>query len=217
MYLMNSALKSSILSFEMVSPAAALCPPYLSRSGAHATSPSRMLHDLTPRAEPLPTSPSMAMMTTGRENLSTRREATMPITPGCQPSQESTMALPVSEPASMSSACLSVSASIFWRDAFSLPSLAASSTASFASSLTSSRRATEAQATRPAAFILGAIWKAMFSAVTLPGLRSTEFLSARSPGRRVFSSSFSPKLTSTLFSSTRGTMSATVPMATRSR
>ena len=44
------------------------------------------------RPEARPSSPSSATITTGRPLRSTMREATIPITPGCQPSPESTYA-----------------------------------------------------------------------------------------------------------------------------
>ena len=43
------------------------------------------------RPDPLPCSPSRPMRMVGRPNSSTIREATIPITPGCQPSSARTM------------------------------------------------------------------------------------------------------------------------------
>ena len=73
---------------ESESPAAILCPPPFSIAPVIAS-----LWMLAPRstpgterAEPLPAPDSNPMTTAGRLNRSFRRAATMPTTPGCQPS-----------------------------------------------------------------------------------------------------------------------------------
>ena len=74
------------------SPAAARWPPWRSRSALAASSPPSRSNAGIERPEPVPSSPSSAISTAGRWWRSAIREATMPITPGCQPSAASTYA-----------------------------------------------------------------------------------------------------------------------------
>ena len=74
----------------IVQPAAARWPPWRSRCSAHASSPPSRSKAGIERPEPVPSSPSSAISTHGRWWRSAIREATMPMTPGCQSSPAST-------------------------------------------------------------------------------------------------------------------------------
>ncbi len=71
-------------------PAAARCPPWRVRCSAHAFSPPSRSNAGMLRPEPRPRWPSSATHTTGRLWRSAMRAATIPITPACQPSPDST-------------------------------------------------------------------------------------------------------------------------------
>ena len=84
-----------------------------------------MLNDGMLRHDPCATSPSFDRTIAGRWNASTSFDATMPITPRCQPSPATTMT--VREPTSRSVSTIffasaTISASSFWRRRFSASS-----------------------------------------------------------------------------------------------
>ena len=75
-----------------VTPTAASCPPKrVSRSDVDSTAANR-LTDPTERPEPRASSPSIVNSSDGTPYALTRRLATMPFTPSCQPSPATTSA-----------------------------------------------------------------------------------------------------------------------------
>ena len=66
-------------------PAAARWPPKRSRCSEQAARPPCRSKAPVDRPDPFHSSPAPAIRTTGRWKRSTRREATIPITPSCQP------------------------------------------------------------------------------------------------------------------------------------
>ena len=86
----NAARNASTSSRRTVQPAAARWPPWRMRWPAAASSPPSRSKAGIERPEPVPCSPSRATSTHGRLACSAMREATMPITPGCQSSAAST-------------------------------------------------------------------------------------------------------------------------------
>ena len=169
------------------------------------------------RQLPLATSPSMLISITGKWYLSTRRDATMPITPACQPSFASTIAVSMcSYCASIFSASIKISRLIFCLSVFSSFSASAISAARASSCAVKSSTASCACSSLPTALSLGASIKPIFSEViSLTGQRLFS-ISAFSPMFSVVSIFLSPCLTSARFSPHSGTISATVPKATNS-
>ena len=80
-----------IFSSSMVRPAAAECPPKRSSSGAQAHKAACRLKLVGARPLPRPSPFSVEITMEGRPYFSIRRVATMPITPGCQPSPDTTI------------------------------------------------------------------------------------------------------------------------------
>ena len=157
----KASRNASRFSARSASPAAARCPPKLSRcseqaSRAASRSKPGMLRPL-PRPPP---SPSSETTTTGRWWRSTSREATIPTTPGCQSSPASTSP-GASRSASGSSrraasAAVSTSRSRARRSELARPSSTAISSARASSSVSISSTPASARYRRPAALILGA-------------------------------------------------------------
>ena len=80
-----------IFSSSMVRPAAAECPPKRSSSSAQAHKAACRLKLVGARPLPRPSPFSVEITMEGRPYFSIRRVATMPITPGCQPSPDTTI------------------------------------------------------------------------------------------------------------------------------
>ena len=89
----NAARNASTSALRTWQPAAARCPPWRARCSAHACSPPSRSNAGIERPEPVPASPSSATSTHGRWWRSAMREATIPMTPGCQPSPARTYAV----------------------------------------------------------------------------------------------------------------------------
>ncbi len=86
----NASANASSCSSAIERPAAARWPPKRSRCSAQAARPLWRSKSEIERPDPFQPSAAPATSTTGRWNRSTSREATMPITPSCQPSSQST-------------------------------------------------------------------------------------------------------------------------------
>ena len=80
----NASANASMRSRSIDRPAAARCPPNRSRCCEQAASPPCRSKRPMERPEPFHPSCVSAISTTGRLKRSTRRDATMPITPTCQ-------------------------------------------------------------------------------------------------------------------------------------
>ncbi len=176
------------------------------------------------RAEPRASWPLVPISATGRPNRSTRRAATIPITPGCHAGDARTMARSRPPLADSASAWANASArmepSSSCRSRFCRSRSAASSRASNGSWVSSRRTAAVASSRRPAALIRGASPKATRPTPSPPGADSgipATWARARRPGRVVPASWARPCFTRIRFSPSRGTRSAMVPRATRSR
>ena len=200
-------------------PAAARCPPKLSRCSEQASSAASRSKPgmLRPLPRP-PPSPSSETTTTGRWWRSTRREATIPTTPGCQPSPART-----SPGASRRSLRQLPPRRLGRRIDLALPrpplrvgppQLVAISSARPSSSVSISSTPASARYSRPAALIRGASRNARSPSSSRVGSHFEAAISARSPSRRARRISASPRLTSDRFSPTNGTTSATVASAT---
>ncbi|OPX81554.1 MAG: hypothetical protein A4E52_02191 [Pelotomaculum sp. PtaB.Bin013] len=169
-------------------------------------------------ADPLPVSPSKAIKRTGREKRSTKREATMPITPWCQPAEASTITFSSAIPGrllSMARDSCKTFASISCLTLFPACNSLANSHASPTLSVSNSRAAKSGLPIRPAAFMRGASRK---PTSLLPSISLTPLtlIKAWSPGLAEFASIDNPCLTRMRFSPCRGTMSAIVPRQQRS-
>ena len=194
-------------------------PKRISRSAQAVMQPCR-LKPGTLRPLPLP-SPFSAMETiiTGRPYFSTRREATIPMTPWCQPLPHSSMTRSSVRPgsaASISSTAFSIFCSVSWRRALISFSRWARTAARAGSSHRTSCKAAAALSIRPAALSRGAMPKLTLSAVTGLPARPTSSSRAARPGRSVCCRCCRPALTMVRFSPVRGMTSAMVPMAARS-
>ena len=146
------------------------------------------------------------------------RDATIPRTPGCQPRAPKTM--PASREASKffassSSACCRICFSTSCRSRFWASNSRASSSASIRLSVINKRKAFSAVASLPAAFKRGPSRKPISSGIT-GGVTPATSISFATPGRRDRSIMVEPLFTKTRLSPCRGTMSATVPSATKS-
>jgi hypothetical protein len=90
---LNAARSASIRSSRTSRPAACRWPPYRSSSGAQACTPAYRwnagIERALPRPRPVPVLGDQ--QDDGRCTRSTTRDATMPITPGCQSGDDSTM------------------------------------------------------------------------------------------------------------------------------
>lgn len=142
-------------------PAAMAWPPKRRSRSAQEAMHSCRLKPCTLRPLPLP-SPFSSMETTmtGRPVFSTRREATMPMTPGCQFCPQSRMTRSSKRPGSRSSsscAALTISCSVSCRETLISVSRWASSAARSSSSQRTSCRAVTALSIRPAALRRGAM------------------------------------------------------------
>jgi hypothetical protein len=147
------------------------------------------------------------------------REATTPRTPMCQSRLPATIEAWVSGLkflATHSSASRTTWRSTPWRSRLWASSPSASRDASAGSSASRSWSASMAGPRRPAALMRGPMRKLISPAFTGVGTSATRWRAAN-PAQRVRSICRRPWLTKILFSSTRGTMSATVASATRSR
>ena len=154
-------------------------------------------------------------------------EATMPTTPGCHAREPSTMTLSRSgskELWSIWTASVLMASSSSCRLRLCESSIWASWTARLLSMVSSNSRASMGESMRPAALMRGPIRKPTCAAFRNPAwLAASEgrmpAISVRvfSPVWRLWASLPRPWRTRIRFSSTRGTMSATVATATRSR
>ena len=148
----------------------------------------------------------------------------MPITPGCHPvwvsgshSPASTMAGPIFPCCfSSSSASSKICRLNSCRATFSLFRFSAMASAAASSLVISSSTACCACSSLPDAFSRGASTNPIFSVVTASWSQWHTSSSLRKPVRVVVSMAFMPSFTRTLFSSCKGTMSATVPRAANS-
>ena len=107
------------------------------------------------RPDPRPLPPSRAITTHGRRQRSTSREATIPTTPGCQPSPATTIAAWWAWAAPAASAANRIRVSASWRSRFRKSSSFATSLARAGSSVRRSSSAASARCMRPAALIRG--------------------------------------------------------------
>ena len=82
----NAARNASTSARVIVHPAAARWPPWRISGAAHASRPAQEVEAGIERARARALGPSNAITTPGRSWRSAMREATIPITPGCQPS-----------------------------------------------------------------------------------------------------------------------------------
>ena len=142
-------------------PAAMACPPKRSRMSSQEAMHSWRLKPCTLRPLPLPSPCSSTDTTmTGRPVFSTKREATMPMTPGCQsrPQMRMTRSSRMAGSASSCScAALTISCSVSCRATLISFSLCASSAARSSSSQSTSCNAVTALSIRPAALMRGAM------------------------------------------------------------
>ena len=134
----------------------------------------------------------------------------MPTTPGCQPLPLTTMTLRWARPSfSIISAAFSkISFSVSRRSVLSSSILFASLSASDSLSVVRSLNAISALPSLPAAFILGAIPKAIREAFISPHLIPATLIIAESPADGALLSFFIPSLTMLRFSPFSGIMSA---------
>ena len=172
------------------------------------------------RPEPCASAPSTDSTIAGRANASTSFDATIPMTPRCQPSAHTTSRFraPASGSRSMTlraSAAMPDSSSR--RRAFSVSSDSARDFASAVSAApvdSSSRAARSAERMRPAALMRGATWNVTSSlAIRRPVNPLTSSNARRPTVCRPPDSSSRPTLASTRFSPRSGTASARVPIA----
>ena len=96
-----------------------------------------------------------AITTQGRRQRSTSREATIPTTPGCQPSPATTIAAWLACGGQAASAANRMRVSASWRSRLSRSSSRATSAARASSSVSSSSSAASARRMRPAALMRG--------------------------------------------------------------
>ena len=161
------------------------------------------------------------MSTTGRLYRSTRREATIPITPSCQSAPATAYARRARCSGVHLSTCAIASRrmrpSTAWRSLLSASSESARRRASFSSSVRRSSSAARGWPSLPAALRRGARRNPTAPASTLAGSTPAARMSARRPGFAVRASARSPAIAKERFSSTSGTTSAIVASATRSR
>ena len=170
----------------------------------------------TERPEPLPSPPAKPITTAGRPKASLSRAATMPTTPGCQPSAAAQTSGPSAPRArTCASAAARTPASMSRRSAFSRSSRSARAAASCGSSVASSRAPRSAAPIRPPALTRGPSAKPSDQALGAPLTPATAASAAR-PGRAPPAITASPWRTSARLSPTSGATSATVASATRS-
>ena len=168
------------------------------------------------RPEPLPAfSPSSAITIAGRPSLSFSRPATMPITPGCQPSPATTATARSGWASAIASALSQTEASIARRSSLRRSSSAAIARASSGSSVVSSRTPRSDLPTLPPALMRGPSAKPRSVAV---GARESREASIRaaSPTLRRPAMILRPCVTNARLRPLSWATSATVPSATRS-
>ena len=144
-------------------PAAWWWPPKRPRCSEQAEMPATRSKEGIERALPRPSSPSKEITTTGRHTRSARRDATIPITPACQPSPAMTTARSRAgsySRTSASSASSVVRSSTSRRSRLFVSRVSASRSASSWSSVSRRRSASIGSPTRPAALMRGPSWKA---------------------------------------------------------
>ncbi len=198
-------------------PAAMRWPPKRVRCAAQAARPSWRSYAETLRPEPRPEpSSSRAITTHGRRQRSTRRDATIPTTPGCHPSPATTIAPWLACGAHAASAANRMRVSACRRSALSRSSSRATSAARSPSSVRSSSSAASARRMRPAALMRGPSRKPSACSVSSAGSTLATDISARSPGFCVRASATRPSRTMRRFSPRSGTRSQTVASAARS-
>ena len=156
-------------------------------------------------------------MKLGQAYFSLRREATMPTTPWCQCSLESTRALrsslgsrPIFSTASAQMAC-----STAWRSRLSSHSSLASSSARAGSEVSRRSAARSAAPMRPAALMRGESTKPIWMEVMGFPRRPASFKRACTPTKSVWGRACSPQETMVRFSPSMRMTSAMVPMAAR--
>ena len=81
---LKRSAKASICPRATVTPAATRCPPNRINTSRHAARPAYRSNAGIDRPDPRPCSPASATRTVGRPYSSTMRDATIPMTPGCQ-------------------------------------------------------------------------------------------------------------------------------------
>ena len=200
-----------------VTPTAPACPPKRIRQSEHCSTAWKRSTEPTerplPRATPSTTEKRMA----GTWNRLTMREATMPLTPSCQPSPPTTMAWEPSWGSSSIAAMAEAvsSDSMARRSVFVSSSLVASSCASRASSTMSRSKATSVVPMRPAALRRGMMENGSESAVAWEISMFAVAASAAMPGRGLAFIRAMPSATRARFSPCSSIMSESVPsMAT---
>ena len=148
-----------------------------------------------------PPSPSSETTTTGRWWRSTSREATIPITPGCQSSPARTSPGASRRGSGSSrraaSAAASTSRSRALRSEFARPSSTAISSALASSSVSISSTPASARYSRPAALIRGANRNARSLSSNRVGSHFEAAINARNPTRLVLRISTRPRLQTT--------------------
>ena len=216
---MTAARKAGIFSSSMVRPAAAAWPPQRSRRSPQAESAACRLKPSGARPLPRPSPFSVEMTMTGRLKRSIRRLATMPMTPGCQPSPATTSTRSCRRAGSAcraASAAEAICCSVCWRWVLISSRRAAMPAAWSSFSHKSSLRSTAALSMRPAALRRGARPKLTVSAVTGRCAYPAVSSSACRPGRIVSCKMARPSCTMVRFSPCSGIMSAMVPSAASS-
>ena len=209
----------SILPSRIVRPAAISCPPNFSRDSEQRFNASTKFKPsmLRPLPFPIPFS-SNPITIAGRWYLREIREATIPRTPGCQPRALTTIAASRAGSKSRticSSAARKISFSTSCRSRFCLSSNSASDAASASSCVSKSCSDLCALLSRPEALSRGPRRKPMCS-VKIGGRTPLTSINLFKPGRVDLAISSAPRWTKVRFSPRNGTISATVPNATRS-
>ena len=219
-YLFILSLRAGMFAGTMVNPAAFSWPPNsTSRSEQNSraeimSTPEGLLHD--PRAF----SPSTDITMVGSPVSSHNFEAASPTTPGCHSGSDRTMHMSSAYPPSMAWAMAS---EYTFSPMLRLLKLRAfisfeNSSASKLSFVRSSSSAMRGSPSLPTALRRGTILYETSSLLTpMKGSIPHSLISDLSPIMSVLSRSFNPLSTIALFSPTNGTMSAIVPMETRSR
>ena len=195
------------------------CPPNFVNSSEQEQSASNSEKPSTLRPEPFACSPEYEITIQGLPKWSTKRAATMPITPWChsRPATTKTWSYKRSGCSLKSSRALwNNSDSICRRQSLSSQISSANSRASSGSSLTKRRTALPGEPIRPVALMRGTMEKA-----TLPADNSRPSIpacssSSRTPRRSERDSNCKPFRTKTRFSPVSGTTSPMVPTATKS-
>ena len=209
--------KGSTAAASSSTPAAMRWPPKRTSCPEQAARPACRSYAEMLRPEPRPPpSPSSAITTHGRRQRSTSRDATIPTTPGCQPSPATTIAPSCACGAQAASAANRMRVSASRRSRLRRSSSRATSPARAASSVRSSSRAASARCMRPAALMRGPRRNPSECSESSPGATAPTSIRARRPGLRVRPSATTPSRTMRRFSPRSGTRSQTVASAASS-